>query len=61
MIVSTANDLYIVGVLSSVNASLSSNGIAPVSAVRALIANPAKYTHSYESDSIPAASGTSKS
>ncbi len=61
MIVSTANDLYIVGVLSSVNASLSSNGIAPVSAVRALIANPAKYTHSYEYDSIPAASGTSKS
>lgn len=60
MIVSTANSQYLVGVLSSVNGSLSSNGIAPVSAVLALIANPAKYTHSYEYDSIPDASGTNK-
>lgn len=60
MIVSIANNQYLVGVLSNINSSLITNGIAPVSAVLALIANPAKYAHSYEYGSIPDASGTNK-
>jgi hypothetical protein len=47
MIVKHAGKFILVGVLSTVNFELTSNGIAPVSAVARLLASPEKFMHDF--------------